>query len=61
MNAATTQAIRIGTAVAITAVKKVSANRAAKREEQNLLDDSLMGHAIESKPEPIRVTAERLA
>lgn len=61
MNDATATAIRIGTAMTITAVKKISANRAAKRAEQQLLDDSLMGTAIESKPEPIHVACERLA
>lgn len=61
MNDTALAAIRIGTAVTINTVKKISANRAAKRAEQQLLDDSLMGRAIESNPEPIRVASERLA
>lgn len=61
MNDTAIAAIRIGTAATITVVKKVSAARAAKRAEQNLLDNSLMGRAIEMNQEPIRVASERLA
>lgn len=61
MNDTALAAIRIGTAVTIKAVKTISANRAAKRAEQQIVDDSLMGRAIETTQEPMRVASERLA